>query len=112
MWWNGDAFHCGSGPRGLVHFLDIFFKVCHLLCLLWWQCSLSTDCRGAKLVSELTEPCCLMKVFQASHHCIQNLSGLLLGDLKYNCLSKSGYASWSIPCCKGDGPPVPGVVWA
>ena len=29
MWWNGDAFHCGSGPRGVVHFHDIFFKVCH-----------------------------------------------------------------------------------
>lgn len=27
MWWNGDAFHCGSGPRGIVHFHDIIFKV-------------------------------------------------------------------------------------
>lgn len=27
MWWNGDAFHCGTGPRGTVHFHDIFFKV-------------------------------------------------------------------------------------
>ncbi len=29
MWWNGDAFHCGSGPRGVVHFHDIFLKVHH-----------------------------------------------------------------------------------
>ena len=27
MWWNGDAFHCGTGPRGVVHFHDIFLKV-------------------------------------------------------------------------------------
>ena len=27
MWWNGDAFHCGTGPRGIVHFHDIFLKV-------------------------------------------------------------------------------------
>jgi hypothetical protein len=28
MWWNSDSFHCGSGPRGTVHFHDIFLKVC------------------------------------------------------------------------------------
>ncbi|KAK9917565.1 hypothetical protein WJX75_005821 [Coccomyxa subellipsoidea] len=27
MWWNSDSFHCGSGPRGTVHFHDIFLKV-------------------------------------------------------------------------------------
>ena len=27
MWWNRDAFHCGSGPRGVVHFHDIILKV-------------------------------------------------------------------------------------
>ena len=29
MWWNSDSFHCGSGPRGSVHFHDIFLKVTH-----------------------------------------------------------------------------------
>ena len=27
MWWDRDAFHCGSGPRGVVHFHDIILKV-------------------------------------------------------------------------------------
>lgn len=48
MWWNGDAFHCGSGPRGAVPFHDIFFKVCHLLCLHWSQDSLSTQLQGSE----------------------------------------------------------------
>ena len=33
MWWNGDAFHCGTGPRGVVHFHDIFLKVLLQRCL-------------------------------------------------------------------------------
>jgi hypothetical protein len=33
MWWNSESFHCGSGPRGTVHFHDIFIKVCGAGCM-------------------------------------------------------------------------------
>ncbi len=56
MWWNGDAFHCGSGPRGVVHFHDIFFKVPPLHCPHALMNSSRTACEKALLEWHLVAP--------------------------------------------------------